>query len=176
MPRSTHFLQSVELLEAILQGTAPSAAPRRRGRSGATDVSAVEIMPASKRMEIYFRAHRAMGVRDRGEVAETVYACLRNKRLLEHIAESNHPAALVAAQYLRDGMSARALEEAGFRGDARALAARVRTLDLTALRFAVRSSLPDWLAERLLAQYGETEALALAEALNRAAPVDLRTN
>ncbi|HLF24680.1 MAG TPA: hypothetical protein VI565_12225, partial [Burkholderiales bacterium] len=127
-------------------------------------------------MERYFRAHKAMGVRDRGEVAETVYACLRRKRLPEHIAISSDPADLVATQFLRQGLSARALEEAGYRGDGRALATRVRTLDIAALPFAVRASLPDWLAERLVAQYGEAEALALADALNLPAPVDLRVN
>lgn len=148
------FKQSAELLNAVLTGAAP----------------------ADKRMESYFRAHRAMGVRDRGEVAETVYACLRHKRLLEHLAESSDPRDLVAAHWLRAGLSARALEDAGFGGDGRALAARVRTLDVATLPFAVRASLPDWLAERLLAQYGADEAPALADALNRLAPVDLRVN
>ena len=127
-------------------------------------------------MESYFRAHKAMGVRDRGEVAETVYACLRQKRLLEHIAESSNAADLVATQLLRQGLSARVLDDAGYRGDGRALATRVRTLDIAALPFPVRASLPDWLAERLVAQYGEAEALAFADASNLPAPVDLRVN
>ncbi len=160
MPRALRITQSAELLHVIL--------------SGATSADAVP--GATKRMETYFRAHREMGVRDRGEIAETVYACLRHKRLLEHLAGSSDATHLVAAQYLREGMSARALEEAGFRGDARALVTRVRTTETAALPFAVRTSLPDWLAEKLLAQYGADEALALADALNRAAPVDLRVN
>lgn len=154
MPRPFHLSQSAELLQAILSGT----------------------IPADKRMEGYFRAHKTMGVRDRGEVAETVYACLRHKRLLEHVAESSNATDLVAAQFLRQGLSARALEEARYRGDGRALATRVRTLNIAALPFAVRASLPDWLAERLVVQYGEAEALALADALNFPAPVDLRVN
>jgi 16S rRNA (cytosine967-C5)-methyltransferase len=154
MPRPFHLSQSGELLRAIL----------------------TETFPADRQMERYFRARREMGVRDRGEVAETVYACLRQKRMLEHIAASSDPFDLVATQLLRRGLSARVLEDAGYRGDGRALATRVRTLDLAALPFAARASLPDWLAERLLAQYGENEASALADALNRPAPVDLRVN
>lgn len=127
-------------------------------------------------MEGYFRAHRTMGMRDRGEVAETVYACLRHKRLLEHLAQSSDASDLVAAHWLRDGMSARALEHAGYAGDGRALVTRVRALEAASLPFAIRTSLPDWLAQRLLTQYGEAEALALAQALNRPAPVDLRVN
>lgn len=132
--------------------------------------------PADKQMEQYFRSHREMGVRDRGEVAETVYACLRHRRLFAHLADSENAAALVAVQFLRDGMSARALEEAGYRADARPIATRVRTLDTSTLPLATRASLPDWLAERLAAQYGESETAALADALNRPAPVDLRVN
>ncbi|MFL6652040.1 MAG: RsmB/NOP family class I SAM-dependent RNA methyltransferase [Sulfurifustaceae bacterium] len=166
MSRPSHFLQSVELLTLIL-----SANSRSSGRSRNESVPGT-----SKKMETYFRAHREMGVRDRGDVAETVYACLRHKRLLAHLADSDAADALVAAHYLREGMSARSLEDAGFRGDARTLASRVRTTDVASLPFAVRTSLPDWLAERLLAQYGADDALALAEALNRPAPVDLRVN
>jgi 16S rRNA (cytosine967-C5)-methyltransferase len=154
MPRPLHLAQSAELLQAIL----------------------ARSIPADRQMETYFRAHRAMGVRDRGEVAETVYACLRQKRLLEHIAASHDPVALVACHWLREGLSARALEESGFGGDARALATAVRTCDIASLPFAVRTSLPDWLAQALIAQRGEPEAAMAADALNRPAPVDLRVN
>ncbi|HEX7045675.1 MAG TPA: RsmB/NOP family class I SAM-dependent RNA methyltransferase [Burkholderiales bacterium] len=154
MPRPLHLAQSAELLQTILSGQAP----------------------ADKQMERYFRAHRAMGVQDRAQVAETVYACLRHRRLLEHLAQSSDAAALVAAHWLREGVSARVLEQGGFGGDCRALAARVHTTDITALPFAVRASLPDWLGERLVVQYGVDEAAALAQALNRPAPVDLRVN
>lgn len=150
--RPLHLKQSAELLAAIL-GSA---------------------RPADKQMERYFRAHREMGVRDRAEVAETVYRCLRERRLLAHCA-GEAAGDLVAACLVREGASGRALEEAGYRGDARALVACLRTLDAAALPFAVAASLPDWLAQKLLAQYGD-DARALADALNRPAPVDLRVN
>src|SRR3990167_9016235 len=135
-----------------------------------------EKMPADRQMEGYFRTHRNMGVRDRGFVAETVYGCLREKRWLEYIAGNSLLLDLVATYLLMHGYSARALEETGFKGDARGMAERARTLDKNTLPFAVRANLPDWLAERLPAQFGEPEALALALALNQPAPVDLRVN
>ncbi len=151
-----HFRQTVELLGLILDGK----------------------LPADTQTERYFRAHRKMGVRDRAAVAEGVYHCLRHKRLLGHCAavEVPAPADLVAAYLVTKGLSARVLEQAGYRGDADGLAACVRNLDAAALPFAVRASLPDWLAERLENQFGETEAWALALALNQPAPVDLRVN
>ncbi len=135
-------------------------------------------LPADKQMEGYFRAHREMGVRDRGAVAEMVYACLRRRRVLEHLAggEPPEPQDIVAAYLLTQGLSARALAAGGYRGDGVALAGRVRTLDPDSLAFNVRTNLPDWLAERLRAQLGDAETLLLAEALARPAPVDLRVN
>jgi 16S rRNA (cytosine967-C5)-methyltransferase len=151
-----HLKQSAELLENILSGT----------------------LPADTQMEKYFRAHKEMGVRDRGSVAETVYGCLRQKRLLEAACGDLYhgPEDLVAAYRLTQGYGARALEEARYPGDARALVARVRNLDRESLPFAVRANLPDWLAERLRSQFDDAETLELAEALNRSAPVDLRVN
>ncbi|MHB8623545.1 MAG: RsmB/NOP family class I SAM-dependent RNA methyltransferase [Sulfuricaulis sp.] len=145
---------SAELLERILGGN----------------------LPADRQMENYFRDHRSMGVRDRGFVAETVYACLRERRLLEHIAEGSNPLDIVAALLLANGYSARALEETGFKGDARGMAGRIRQVDKKTLPFGVQANLPDWLAERLQTQYGDSEALALANALSQPAPVDLRVN
>ena len=150
-----HLQQSVELLDAILTGT----------------------LPADAQMERYFRAHRNMGVRDRGEVAETVYACLRERRVLGHIAGSeSNTRGIVLASLLRQGHSARVLEPLAPDTDIRALTARARTIDTGSLPVAVRANLPDWLAERLVAQSGAEATLALAEALNRPAPVDFRVN
>jgi 16S rRNA (cytosine967-C5)-methyltransferase len=135
-----------------------------------------EKIPADRQMEGYFRTHRDMGVRDRGFVAETVYGCLRERRWLEHIAGSALLLDVVAAYLLTHGYSARALEETGFRGDARGMVERARTLDKATLPFAIQTNMPDWLAERLRTQFGDSEALALSLALNQPAPVDMRVN
>jgi 16S rRNA (cytosine967-C5)-methyltransferase len=130
-------------------------------------------------MDRYFRAHRNMGARDRAEVAETVYGCLRARRLLEQVCgrEGASSEDLIAAQLLIGrGLSARALEEMRYSGDARALAQRARELDPRQLPLAVRTSLPDWLAARWVAQLGESEVEALAAALAVPASVDLRAN
>jgi 16S rRNA (cytosine967-C5)-methyltransferase len=154
MLHRSHFSGAVELYETILAGN----------------------LPADAQMERYFRAHRQMGVRDRGQVAEAVYGALRERRVLEHLAQSERAFDVLAAWWLLQGVSARALDDLGYRGDGRALVPRVRGLDRTQLPLAIRANLPDWLAGKLLAQFGEAETLALAEALNRPAPVDLRVN
>jgi 16S rRNA (cytosine967-C5)-methyltransferase len=157
MPHPIHFHQSAELLQIILAGN----------------------LPADSQMDHYFRAHPNMGVRDRGLVAETVYGCLRERRVLEAMAgdaPATTPELIVATYLIAQGLSGRALENAGLRADIPGLVERVRTLDKSTLPFAVRANLPDWLIERLLEQFNEDETLKLAQSLNRPAPVDLRVN
>jgi 16S rRNA (cytosine967-C5)-methyltransferase len=135
--------------------------------------------PADRQMEQYFRQHRRLGVRDRGFVAETVYGALRHLRLLRHVAGADaDEKALICAELLRQGLSARALESAqlGEGGELKALAERLRTLDVSTLPLPVRANMPDWLVAELGRSLDEGQLLALAEGLNRAAPLDIRTN
>jgi 16S rRNA (cytosine967-C5)-methyltransferase len=155
--RPQAFTRAVELLTAVLSGS----------------------YPADREIERYFRAHREMGAKDRAFAAEAVYASLRHRRLLEHLlGAAPAPSAdlLAACLTMQQGWSARALHEAGYTGDAAALVTRIRQTDMRQLPPAVRVSLPDWIYASLAAQLGESEAIALAEALNRPAPVDVRVN
>lgn len=139
--------------------------------------------PADRALDAWFRAHRNMGAQDRGFAAETVYGCLRRRRELEALIAPLQSAAVPQAEWLVaawlvyfGGWSARALAAAGFAGDPVVLVTCARGFASETQPFAVRANLPDWLAERWRARYGETEALALAAALNEAAPVTLRAN
>jgi 16S rRNA (cytosine967-C5)-methyltransferase len=126
----------------------------------------------------FFRTHRGLGPAERGIVAETVYAVLRHKRRLEHVVENGRPDLLALAAivgYLGRNVREIARDEADA-ARLEALKAAVRSLDDATLPFAVATDLPDWLAERLAAQYGEAEARALAAALAVPAPLDLRAN
>jgi len=141
--------------------------------------------PADHLIDQYFRAHRQMGSKDRGFAAETVYGCLRRKGELEALMAPCLPSALpdlerarwLVATYLLkySGWSGRALSEAGFQ-DADALVTRVRGTKTADLPFSARINMPDWLAGKLVTQYGEAEAVQLSEALNRAAQVGIRVN
>jgi 16S rRNA (cytosine967-C5)-methyltransferase len=144
-------------------------------------------------MDRYFRSHRNMGSRDRASAAETVYGCLRRLRCLEAMAGLGEPSVsdpaappdrrreavpVVVGAYLllHGGWDAPTLQQAGLDSDASALLHTLQAADPDTLPFEVRVSLPDGLAAPLRLQFEEVELLALAEALNGPAPVDLRVN
>ena len=129
--------------------------------------------PADQLLSRYFREHRSLGQNDRAFVADTVFAVLRRRRSLEAAAGSSAPQALVAAALLGVlGFSARALQGLVEQD----VLARVRQSARSALPPAVRADLPDWLWARLAAQYGDEEALRIAQGLLNPAPLDLRVN
>lgn len=141
--------------------------------------------PADHLIDQYFRNHRQMGSKDRAFAAETVYGCLRRMGELEalmapclpgELSDQERARWLVAAYLLKhSGWSGRALADAGFK-DSDALVTRVRSVKTEELPFSAHINMPDWLADKLVSQYGETEAVRLSEALNRAAQVGIRVN
>ncbi len=139
--------------------------------------------PADALLHNYFRANKQLGGRDRGFIAETVYGCLRQRRLLESLLDDPTAEALaLVVVYLlyKEGYSARVLEETGITNvmtlPLRSLVERVRTLDITQLPLHVRISFPVWLVQRLQLEFSDEQIMTLANALNQPASVDLRVN
>ena len=149
--------------------------PRERAP---VDVRALEAVlpmtaPADTALRGFFRQHPEMGRRDRAAVAETVFDVLRNRRLYAHLAQSGDgpmSARLAAISRVRRGLPVRA---ASAEGVLPGWLARARDIDGAALPFAIRYSLPDWLAVTISAR---PDAEALAAALLEPAPLDLRVN
>ena len=124
----------------------------------------------------FFRNNRGLGSHDRPFVADTVFSVLRNKRLLENIVPEPDARRMVLTSLLKlQGMSIKALEPVTNKAD-QAWLVVAKQSDTAALPPAVRLSLPDWLWQRLEAQYGNDEAARLARALLRPAALDLRVN
>ena len=130
--------------------------------------------PADAVVSRYFREHRSLGPRERATLAETAFAVLRRKLLLEQLARSG------------SGPKERRLAILGFHGPRDFLKSaltdqekawldacdKVRPDELMAPH---RHNLPDWLARALQAQLGE-DFQALADNLQLPAPLDLRVN
>lgn len=141
--------------------------------------------PADKSLSSFFRAHPQLGHGERAFIAETVYAGLRHKRLLDRILDETGMGQSVgyararrftlAALLRARGMNTRELEGAVRREEAEQLAA-MKNAARGDLPLAVECDLPDWVTERLLPQFGEEELRRLAQALQQPAPLDLRIN
>lgn len=133
-------------------------------------------MPADRALAEFFRAHRFIGRRDRGAIADRLFDILRQRRLYAHLAESGSGSqarrlALIAdARQARPVMRSTPAEQAWLE--------RLARVDAATLPAGVRLSLPDWLLDSLQAQPipGEGGAMALAASLLEPAALDVRVN
>lgn len=133
--------------------------------------------PADAVVSRYFRDHRELGHADRAFVAETVFAVLRRGRSLEARCAgqlSDRHLLLVALAVTR-GWNQRELAPV-LRANEEEWLATARALPDSEFSPAVRCDLPDWLYNKLEAQFGAEETEKLAHALNQPAPLDLRVN
>lgn len=120
--------------------------------------------PADSALRIFFRQNTKMGQKTRGFLAETIFDILRNKRLYTYYVSREGTGSLeerlfqYASNKLRAGVSPALREED------------------PSIPFAIRYSLPDWLAELLIEKFGQTESISVASSLLNPAPLDLRVN
>ncbi|WP_377155499.1 RsmB/NOP family class I SAM-dependent RNA methyltransferase [Roseateles sp. UC29_93] len=131
--------------------------------------------PADALVSDFFRAHKALGQRERHTIAETAYAVLRQRPVLQHLAQSG-----------RGPMSRRLAILAWAGSDTFLRAAtddqeqqwlkQVAKVDRSKLPEKLRHNLPDWLVEPLRQRLGDEQFWQLADAVNVSAPLDLRVN
>ncbi|HEY1043780.1 MAG TPA: RsmB/NOP family class I SAM-dependent RNA methyltransferase [Telluria sp.] len=130
--------------------------------------------PADTTLSRYFKDHPRLGGRERGAVAEAVYAVLRNKTFFTDFAGSNASMRRLALLGLAEAVGVEAI--AGLSDEEREFLDRIKDIDRTLLPAQKRSNMPEWLYDKLVAQFGEEEAGVLADSLNKPAPLDLRVN
>jgi 16S rRNA (cytosine967-C5)-methyltransferase len=132
--------------------------------------------PADTQLRQFFRDNKNLGHRDRAIVADTVYAALRRRRLLEHITPRATPREMALATIVKlQGVGLGQIESA-LKGSEKAWLTELKATDLDALPLAIRADLPDWVIERLRKRMSDDEMLALARGPQQAAPLDLRVN
>ena len=130
--------------------------------------------PADGVVSDFFREHRALGQRERHTLAETTYTVLRQRPLLQHLAQSGkgemeRRLALLAWQG-NEGFLRAALSESE-----QEWLKEVSTVDRGALPEKLRHNLPEWLADILKSALGD-EFWPLVGSMTAAAPLDLRVN
>ncbi|HNV87546.1 MAG TPA: RsmB/NOP family class I SAM-dependent RNA methyltransferase [Methylotenera sp.] len=137
--------------------------------------------PADAKLSEFFRNNRELGTKDRAFVAESVYGVLRRLRYLSTVAanEENDPddaRKLILAWLLRiQGKSIRELEPV-LTEQQTEWAHAIKAKSTENLPLAVQADVRDWLWDKLVAQYGETEALTICRSMFEQASLDLRVN
>lgn len=131
--------------------------------------------PADMVLSQWFKAHPQLGGRDRGEVATSVFDVLRHLRRYRNYAQSARGAVQrrLALLGLSHAIGFENLAQALTDPSERAWLEHTRSIDQASLLFAVRYSLPDWLADQMNTL---EEPDALAESLLKPASFDLRVN
>ena len=171
----------------------PDEIPRKRGASAAHDsgfhaqvIAHAEAllaevllfdMPADVKASRYFKANPMLGHRDRGLIAESVFAVLRRKLEYAQLAQSGTGS--LTRRMILLGLADTAGAEpiaATLDADERTWLRRVATIDRSTMPLATRTNLPDWLFAALSERFGEAEVEQIAAVLNRPAPLDLRVN
>ncbi|MFL6676570.1 MAG: RsmB/NOP family class I SAM-dependent RNA methyltransferase [Massilia sp.] len=132
--------------------------------------------PADVTLSRYFKDHPRLGGRERGAVAEAVYAVLRNRSFFTDFAGSGKAATMRRLTLL--GMAEAVGVDAlgGLTDEENEFLARINQIDRKLLPPKMRANLPEWLYDKFVAQYGEEETQELAAVLNTPAPLDLRVN
>jgi len=132
--------------------------------------------PADAELRRFFRENRQLGSRDRPIVAETAYAALRRRRLLEHVTPKATPREIALATLVKlQGVGLGQIESALRAGEKDWLVA-LKARDLEELPLGIRADLPDWVIERLRRTMDDESILALGRSLQQGAPLDLRVN
>ena len=134
-------------------------------------------MPADVRVSRYFKSNPILGHRDRGLIAESVFAVLRRKLEYAQLAQSGS-GSLTRRMILLGLADAAGVEPiaATLEPDERTWLRRVGTIDRSTMPLATRSNLPEWLFTALRARFDEAEIERIATVLNQPAPLDLRVN
>ncbi len=137
--------------------------------------------PADAKLGEFFRNNRELGTKDRAWIAETVYGILRRYRTLTELtanAEDDPEDArkLILAFLLKiEGKSIRELEPL-LNEQQKEWAIAIKAKKTEGLSLAAQADVRDWFWHKLVAQYGETEALTICRSMFDQASLDLRVN
>ena len=133
--------------------------------------------PADMKLSNYFREHGELGQKDRGEIAECIYGVIRRLRFLKKInADDDNYKKLVIAWLIKiEGRSIRDLEHSLNKEEIE-WAKSLKSRDTEKYTWPEKLSLPDWLWDLLVEQYGIDEAIILGRSFLEPAKLDIRVN
>lgn len=137
--------------------------------------------PADAKMSAFFRNNRDLGNKERAFIAESVYGVIRRLRYLSTVTANDEKdpddaRKLILAWLLRvQGRSLRDLDSM-LTEQQKEWAVAIKAKSTADLPLAVQADVRDWLWEKLVKQYGESEALTIGRSMLEQATLDLRVN
>jgi 16S rRNA (cytosine967-C5)-methyltransferase len=158
-------------------------------------------LPADSLIDRFFRSHKYLGSHDRRFIAETTYELLRHLRKCEFILNSvlagveetlfeEDKHLLIIMVYL--ALQGKAKEITSDLVSAKLKSTRLKEqlpdlfpnlikpvevrADSDIQRIGIEYSFPDWIVQRFIDQYGESETEKICSSLNEPAPLTLRVN
>jgi 16S rRNA (cytosine967-C5)-methyltransferase len=136
--------------------------------------------PADVVLSAFFRRERKLGVRDRQEIAETVFAAIRHLQKIQMMLSRPHNKprrAALAALILGRGLSVHAVESLCDAEEKQWLVELKQHKSDFAATLTTAAELPQWLIECLQQQdWDENQIIAYGRSVMQAAPLDVRVN
>ena len=132
--------------------------------------------PADTTLRYFFQDNR-IGSNERALVAETVFGVLRHRLLLEVACVGTPTPRRMGLAYLVKfgGYNLREIEPV-LKQDEKEWLATVKGVKAEDQPLWVQAELPQWLVEKMRASYSDADILALGNAMQQAAPLDIRVN
>ncbi len=132
--------------------------------------------PADVSLKFFFRDQPELGQGDRAFIAETTYAVLRRRRLLEHLMPHATPRQMALGALVKlQGIGMKELAPL-LRDEEEKFIIELKSQPTDNLPLAVQADMPDWMVASLRAQMSDDDLLAIARSLQNPAPLDLRVN
>ncbi|PIT15989.1 RsmB/NOP family class I SAM-dependent RNA methyltransferase [Snodgrassella alvi] len=136
--------------------------------------------PADVVLSTFFRRQRKLGVRDRHEIAETVFATIRHLQKIQKMLPRPHNKprrAALAALVLGRGLSIHAVESLCDAEEKQWLVELKQHKSDFAATLTTAAELPQWLIDCLQQQdWDENQIIAYGRSVMQAAPLDVRVN
>ena len=134
------------------------------------------VHPADAVLKHFFRDNKNLGMRDRGLIAETIYALLRKRTWLMHLTQSDQPRLLLLATLVKvQGWEVRTLS--GFtKAHEREMLRAIVAAEPGHISLPAETNFPEWLIQLYLKRHSRQELIDLAHGLDQPGPLDLRVN
>jgi len=134
------------------------------------------VTPADMSLKLFFRDRPKLGHRDRGFIAETVFAVLRHRRLIAYFSPKANPRAMALLAMTRFQKVSIGDLNTVLKRDEAVWLQELKGKNPTNLPLGVEAELPDWVLSRLSKFMSDDEIIKLGQSMMRPAPLDLRVN